>query len=131
MTKIYLTDDKRQAVIVRNLLTIDIFNGLLTMGYIMPAVSEKETDAVQCIKKYCKKNLAERLKTCEFFAVLPSKEDDEETDSHNVSMITKATLGMLCVFADQAEMVLAELQRLGICKTIQEALKTGKHVLLV
>lgn len=130
MTKIYLTDDKRQAVIVRDLMSIDVDIGLPTVGY-LPSVNDKEKEAIHCIKKYCKKNLAEQLKKCEFFANVSEKEEDEETASHNVSYITKATLGMLCVFADQAETVLAELQRLGICKTIQEALKTGKHVLWV
>ncbi len=95
MTKIYLTDCERQVIILRDLMSIDINCGLLSMGYIMPAVSDKEKEAVQCIKKYCKKNIAEQLKNCELFAELTKKEYDEEIKSYNISITMKATLGEL------------------------------------
>ena len=80
---------------------------------------------------YAKKHIKAQLKKCTKFASLSGKELAEESDTHDISMITKATLGTGCVLVEEAEMVLAELQRLGKCKTIQEALKTGKNVIII
>ena len=133
MIKIYLSNEERTAIMVRNLIAIDTDCGLMDSGsgFFVPATSSKEKEAVEVVLKYCKKNIAEQLKKCEFFANLPKEEDKVVSTIFKESMVAKATLGSCCVFADQAEMVLAELQRLDKCKTIQEALKTGKNVILV
>lgn len=130
MVKIYLTENTKLAMHVRDLIAVDAFSGLLTMGYIMPAINEKESDAIHCIQKYCRKKIAEQLNKCELFGQLSKKEEDEECDSHRISYITKVTTGMGCVLANEAESVLKELQRLNICITLQKALRTGKHAVI-
>ena len=130
MIRIYLTESAELEKYISNLEAAEIFGGLLTMGYIMPVVSVNEEVAMDNLRKYCRKKIAENLKKCEFFAELSKKEEEEKSASHNVSYITKATTGMGYVLADEAESVLQELQRLNICETLQKALKTGKHVVI-
>lgn len=130
MTDIYLTENRRQAIVVRSLQLIDKYCRLLTSDSTQEPLEGKEMDAVQCILEYCHNEIQEQLKKCEFFAVLTDEETAAELASHSVSFITRAGTGTYCVFAKQAEEVLAEFQKLNICKTIQQALKTGKHVLL-
>ncbi len=131
MAKLYLSNDKQQTLLLKRLIAIDAFCGTMEMGYRMPVTNSKEKQAVKVVIDYCKKNIADALKKCEFFAKVSMNELEEESDTHDVSMTTKATLGTCCVLAEEAEMVLAELQKLDKCKTIQEALKTGKNVILV
>lgn len=135
MAKIYLTKDKRLAISIRDLLAIDINCGLLNMSYHLPSISFEEKKAVALIQTYCKKNLVELLKKCDFYASLPKIEDMEESEVHKKSIIVKSTVGNCCVLLKEAEMVLTELQRLNKCQTIQkallEAIKTEKHLLLI
>ena len=132
MIKIYLTDNERQAIVVRNLQIIDKYCCSLALESAMEPLGVKERNAVQCIHEYCQNELKTQLKKCEFFAKLSDKEAEAEFASHKDSFITRAATGTYCVFAEkQAEEVLAEFQRLNICKTIQKALKTGKNILLV
>lgn len=130
MAKLYLSNDKQQALMLRRLTAIDAFCGTMEMGYRMPKADSEEMNSVKVVIKYANKHIKEELKNCEFFSKLSQKEVDEQSDCGAVSMIIKATIGTCCVLSEEAEMVLAELQRLDKCKTIQEALKTGKNVIM-
>ena len=131
MAKLYLSDDEQTTLMLRRLIAIDAFCGTMQMGFMMPKTEPIEKKAVNIVIEYATKHIKVQLKNCTKFASLSSKELAEESDTHDVSMITKATLGTGCVLAEEAVMVLAELQRLGKCKTIQEALKTGKNVIMI
>lgn len=131
MAKLYLSDDKQVTLMLRRLIAIDSYCGTMQMGYRMPQTESKEKEAVNIVIEYARKHIKEQLKKCTAFAALSNKEIAEESDTHDVSMVTKATLGTCCVLAEETELVLAELQRLEKCKTIQEALKTGKNVIMI
>lgn len=131
MAELYLSEDKQATLMLRRLIAIDSYCGTMQMGFWMPQTEPKEKEAVSIVIEYAKKHIKEQLKKCTQFASLSDKELDEELNTHHVSMITKATLGTCCVLAEETEMVLAELQRLDKCKTIQEALKTGKNVIMI
>lgn len=131
MAKIYLCEDIQQTKLLRRLMSIDAFCSLMELGRRMPEINSKEKEAVKIILKYTAKNISEQLKKCEFFAKENSKEDDEESAVTKESMLLRATIGTCCILAgEEAEVTLNELQRLGKCKTLQEALKTGKNVIL-
>lgn len=135
MAKLYLTEDKRLAISIRDLLAIDINCGLLNMSYHLPTINFEEENAVALIQKYCKKNISELLKKCDFYATLTKTEESEESEAHKDSIILKSTIGNCCVLIKEAEMVLVELQRLDKCqmiqKALQEAIKTGRHLLIM
>ncbi len=131
MAKLYLSDDKQATLMLRRLIAIDSYCGTMQIGFRMPQTGSKEKEAVNIVIEYARRHIKEQLKKCTLFASLSNKEIAEESDTHDVSMITKATIGTCCVLSEEAEMVLAELQRLGKCKTIQEALKTGKNVIMI
>lgn len=131
MSKLYLSEDKQATLMLRRLIAIDSYCGTMQMGFRMPQTSSKEKEAVNIVIDYARKYIKEQLKKCTEFSFLSNKEIAEESDTHDVSMITKATLGTCCVLAEEAGFVLEELQRLGKCKTIQEALKTGKNVIMI
>lgn len=131
MPKLYLSNDKQQTLMLRRLMAIDAFCGTMEMGYRMPKVDVEEMKSVKIVIEYANRHIKEQLKSCEFFSKMSQKELDEQAACDKISMITKATIGTCCVLSEEAEMVLAELQRLGKCKTIQEALKTGKNVIMI
>lgn len=131
MAKLYLLEDRQTTLMLRRLIAIDSYCGTMQMGFRMPQTGSNEKEAVNIVIEYARKNIKEQLKKCTEFASLSDKEIAEESDTHDISMITKATLGTCCVLAEEAGIVLAELQRLGKCKTIQEALKTGKNVIMI
>ena len=131
MSKLYLSEDRQTTLLLRRLIAIDSYCGTMQMGFRMPQTSSDEKEAVTIVIDYARKHIKEHLKKCIDFSSLSSKEIAEESDTHDVSMITKATLGTCCVLAEEASIVLEELQRLGKCKTIQEALKTGKNVIMI
>ncbi len=131
MAKLYLSEDKQQTLMIRRLIAIDAFCGTMEMGYRMPKIDAEEKKSVKTVIEYANRNIKEQLKSCKLFSKISQKEVDEQSDCNGSSMITKATLGTCCVLAEETELVLAELQRLGKCKTIQDALKTGKNVIMI
>ena len=131
MVKIYLVDDKNQVRLLRDLNSIKARCGFMASGFRMPETTKEEQKAVEIVIKYCRNNIAKQLKTCKLFGKLSSIEDDEASKAQSKSPLIKVTIGTCCVFADEAEPVLAELQRLDMCKTIQGALKTGKNIFLM
>lgn len=132
MVKIYLVDNEEQAIILRDCNTIKARCGLVAHGFRMPETTREEHEAVLTVINYCKRNIAKQLKSCKLFAKLSSTEDDETTEAGILSPLVKTTLGACCVFVEEAEKLLKELQQLGLCKTVQkalqEALKTNKNL---
>ncbi len=131
MAKLYLSNDKQQTLMLRRLIAIDAFCGTMEIGYRMPKVDAEEIKEVKTVINYANQHIKEQLKNCEAFSKISQKEIDEQSDCSKFSMIIKATLGTCCVLSEESDMVLAELQRLNKCKTIQEALKTGKNVIMI
>ena len=131
MAKIYLCEDRKDALVLRRLYTIDAFCSLIEMGRNVPDVSNKEKEAARIILNYTNKNILKTLKRCKLYAKESSREDDEETAVIKESLLLKQTIGSCCILAgEEAEVTLYELEILSKCKTIQEALKTGKNIIL-
>lgn len=131
IANIYLSEDRQVVLMLRRLIALEVYCETMQMGFRMPQTTSKEIEAVSIVIDYARKHIKEQLKKCIKFSSLSDKEVTEESDTHDVSMIMKATLGTCCVLAEEADIVLKELQRLGKCKTIQEALKTGKNVIMI
>ena len=135
MVKIYFVEDQEQAILLRKLNSIQARCGLMAHGYRMPETTREEHEAVLTVINYCKRNIAKQLKSCKLFAKLSSSEDDETYDAQQLSPLVKVTLGSCCVLVDDTEKLLKELQQLGLCKTVQEALqealKTNKNLFLM
>jgi len=135
MIKIYSVENEEQAIILRDCNAIKARCGLVAHGFRMPATTSDEQKAVLTVIDYCKKNIVKQLKSCKLIAKLSSTEDDEISKAQQLSSLVKATLGSCCVFVEEAEKLLRELQGLGLCKTVQEALKealkTNKNLFLM
>ncbi|MDE5562245.1 MAG: hypothetical protein K2J01_01710 [Clostridiales bacterium] len=135
MVKIYLVDNEEQAILLRKLNGIQAKCGLMAHGYQMPETTREEHEAVLTVIDYCKRNIAKQLKSCKKIAKLSSAEDDETYEAQQLSPLVKITLGSCCVLVDDTEKLLKELQQLGLCKTVQEALqealKTNKNLFLM
>ena len=135
MIKIYSVENEEQAIILRDCNAIKARCGLVAHGFRMPETTKEEHNAVLTVIDYCKKNIAIQLKSCKMIAKLSSNEDDEASEAQVLSPLVKTTLGSCCVFVKEAEKLLKELQGLGLCKTVQEALKealkTNKNLFLM
>lgn len=135
MIKIYFVENEEQTIILRDCNAIKARCGLLAHGFRMPETTIEEHNAVLKVIDYCKKNIAKQLKSCKMVAKLSSTEDDETSKAQQLSYLVKSTLGSCCVFVKEAEMLLRELQGLGLCKTVQEvlqeALKANKNLFLM
>lgn len=128
MIKVYLIEDKKQVMLLRDLNSIKARCGSMACGYEMPQTTDEEQQAVNIVINYCKRNIALQLKNNKPFAKLSSNEDTEIVNAQKQSLLVKTTVGSCCVYDTDTEKVLAELKQLGLCKTVQEALKTGKHI---
>lgn len=135
MVKIYFVENEEQAIILRDLNQIKARCGFLAHGFGMPETTREEQEALSIIIDYCKRNIAKQLKSCKRFSKLSSTEDDETSKAQRLSPLVKTTIGSCCVFVEEAEKLLKELQELGLCKTVQkalqEALTTNKNLFLM
>lgn len=115
--------------------SIKIRCGIMASGYRIPETTREEQIAVSIVIDYCKRNIAKQLKSCKKIAKLSSTEDDEASKAQRLSPLVKTTLGSCCVLAEETEKLLKELQQLGLCKTVQEALqealKTNKNLFIM
>lgn len=85
MTDIYLTENRRQAIVVRSLQLIDKYCRLLTSDSTQEPLEGKEMDAVQCILEYCHNELC----ICPFFFAQFPKHQPPKTNKENALCRTK------------------------------------------
>lgn len=131
MASIFLSNDKQAVLMVRRLLAIKSYCGIIQEGYRMPLVSKEEHRSAEILEMYCERNIKEALKGCKVYANISIEEDEEELDAHKNSPILKTTTGTGCVLAgNEAELTLQELKSLNKCATIRKALETGMSIII-